>query len=94
MTLHTGRTSAPTVYAGTPRVAAMRAELARCLALLDAYDDMAADTIEYDDGADPAAVRRLDWYVDRSRDLARHIERVKHAIRCECAATGEAVMPR
>ena len=91
MTLHTGRTSAPAVYAGTPRVAAMRAELARCLSLLDALDDMAADTIERDDGAAPAANRRLDWYVDRSRDLARHIGRLKHALRCECAATGEAV---
>lgn len=91
MTLHAGHPSTPAVYAGTPRVAAMRAELARCLALLDAYDDMAAATIEFEDGADPAANRRLDWYVDRSRDLARHIGRLKHALQCECATTGEAV---
>lgn len=83
------RTPAPApVYAGSPRVAAARAYLARMMACRDSID-LALDCA-IDAGPDYTSARAADWYASRLVGLEHDIARLQRAIRRECARTGEA----
>lgn len=84
------RPSAP-VHAGTPRVAAARAYLARMMAARDSIDLALDCAIE--SGPDEVSERATDWYAGRLASLDHDIARLRRAIRRECAKTGEALLP-
>lgn len=87
----TVRTPAPAaVYAGSPRIAAARAYLARMMAARDSID-LALDCA-IDAGPDYASERAADWYSHRLVSLEHDIARLQRAIRRECARTGEAIL--
>lgn len=93
MTMHASPAPAP-VYAGTPRVAALRDEIRRCTELRDAFDAEIFMGLDYDEPEGSPASRRVDFCVARSIDLDHYIARLERRLRVETRATGEAVMPR
>lgn len=86
----TVRTSTPVHY-GTPRIAAAREYVARMVAVRDSIERQLDDVI--DGECDAASERAADWYTSRLVCLEHDIERLRKAIRRECARTGEAVLP-
>lgn len=84
----TVRTSAP-VHAGSPKIAAARAYLARMMAVRDSIE--VAFDVAIEGGPEYTNERELDWYDSRLTSLSHDISRLERAIRRECARTGEAL---